>query len=46
KAALIDEFQDTDPVQWSIFERIFTGIDVPMLLVLKQAHVNRPKVGL
>ena len=23
QAALIDEFQDTDPVQWSIFEKIF-----------------------
>ena len=23
--ALIDEFQDTDPVQWSIFEAVFTG---------------------
>lgn len=23
KAALIDEFQDTDPVQWAIFEKLF-----------------------
>ncbi len=25
KAALVDEFQDTDPVQYSIFSRIFSG---------------------
>jgi exodeoxyribonuclease V beta subunit len=25
RAALIDEFQDTDPVQWQIFSRIFGG---------------------
>lgn len=25
KAALIDEFQDTDPVQWEIFRRVFGG---------------------
>ncbi|TNF31675.1 MAG: hypothetical protein EP329_11950, partial [Deltaproteobacteria bacterium] len=25
KAVLIDEFQDTDPVQWAIFERLFVG---------------------
>ena len=25
KVALIDEFQDTDPVQWRIFERLFGG---------------------
>ena len=25
RAAIIDEFQDTDPVQWNIFKRIFLG---------------------
>lgn len=25
QAAIIDEFQDTDPVQWSIFKRAFVG---------------------
>ena len=25
RAVLIDEFQDTDPVQWAIFDRLFVG---------------------
>lgn len=25
KLAIVDEFQDTDPVQWSIFKRLFAG---------------------
>ena len=25
KVAMIDEFQDTDPVQWKIFKTIFNG---------------------
>jgi exodeoxyribonuclease V beta subunit len=33
RVALIDEFQDTDPVQWEIFDRIF-GDDEPRALVL------------
>jgi exodeoxyribonuclease V beta subunit len=32
-AALIDEFQDTDPVQYSIFKRIYAGTDLPVFLV-------------
>ncbi|MBA2320145.1 MAG: UvrD-helicase domain-containing protein [Deltaproteobacteria bacterium] len=32
KAALIDEFQDTDPVQWAIFRGIF-GSGLPLVLV-------------
>ena len=32
-AALIDEFQDTDPVQYSIFKRIYGGTDLPLFLV-------------
>ena len=32
-AALIDEFQDTDPVQFAIFEAIYGSGDVPMFLV-------------
>lgn len=31
-AALIDEFQDTDPVQYRIFERIYGG-DAPLFLI-------------
>ena len=27
-AVLVDEFQDTDPVQWSILRRLFTGTEV------------------
>ncbi|MGA2081562.1 MAG: UvrD-helicase domain-containing protein [Holophaga sp.] len=32
QAALIDEFQDTDPVQWGIFERVF-GRDGRLVLI-------------
>jgi exodeoxyribonuclease V beta subunit len=32
-AALIDEFQDTDPVQYSIFKQIYGGTDLPLFLV-------------
>ncbi len=27
KAALVDEFQDTDPIQWGIFNELFGGAD-------------------
>ncbi|MBL9173724.1 MAG: UvrD-helicase domain-containing protein, partial [Verrucomicrobiales bacterium] len=33
RAALIDEFQDTDPLQWSIFQRAFTGPSTHLYLV-------------
>ena len=32
-AALIDEFQDTDPVQYAIFRRIYGGSRLPVFLV-------------
>ncbi|MBL8259218.1 MAG: exodeoxyribonuclease V subunit beta [Candidatus Competibacteraceae bacterium] len=32
-AALIDEFQDTDPVQYAIFRRIYAGTGKPVFLV-------------
>ena len=32
-AALIDEFQDTDPVQYDIFRRVYGGSRLPLLLV-------------
>ena len=32
-AALIDEFQDTDPVQYEIFRRIYGGRDQPLFLI-------------
>jgi exodeoxyribonuclease V beta subunit len=32
-AALIDEFQDTDPVQYAIFERIYRGSGLPVFFV-------------
>jgi exodeoxyribonuclease V beta subunit len=32
-AALIDEFQDTDPLQFSIFEAIYGGGEAPLFLV-------------
>ncbi len=32
-AALIDEFQDTDPVQYEVFQRIYAGTDLPLLLI-------------
>lgn len=33
KVALVDEFQDTDPVQWEIFERIFVRNNRPFFCV-------------
>ncbi|NTW69447.1 MAG: exodeoxyribonuclease V subunit beta [Chlorobiaceae bacterium] len=33
RAALIDEFQDTDPVQYEIFRKIYAGSDNPLFLV-------------
>ncbi|TCD48935.1 exodeoxyribonuclease V subunit beta [Chlorobium sp. N1] len=32
-AALIDEFQDTDPVQYEIFRRIYAGSGLPLFLI-------------
>jgi exodeoxyribonuclease V beta subunit len=32
-AALIDEFQDTDPVQYAIFRRVYGGHALPLVLV-------------
>ncbi len=32
-AALIDEFQDTDPLQYGIFERLYAGSGAPLFLV-------------
>ncbi len=32
KVALIDEFQDTDPVQWQVFERAFAGTSTLVLI--------------
>lgn len=32
-AVLVDEFQDTDPVQWQIFQRLFAVPDHPLWLV-------------
>jgi exodeoxyribonuclease V beta subunit len=32
-AAMIDEFQDTDPLQWNIFKRIGSVKDYPLLLI-------------
>jgi exodeoxyribonuclease V beta subunit len=32
-AALIDEFQDTDPIQYGIFSRIYGGTGLPVFLV-------------
>ncbi len=37
QAALIDEFQDTDPVQYQIFSRIYAGSDAPV------AYIGDPK---
>ena len=34
RAALIDEFQDTDPLQWRILERAFAGTEPGHLLVM------------
>ncbi|HVU03651.1 MAG TPA: exodeoxyribonuclease V subunit beta [Polyangiaceae bacterium] len=33
KAALIDEFQDTDPVQFRIFDTIYRGTEHPLFLI-------------
>jgi exodeoxyribonuclease V beta subunit len=33
RAALIDEFQDTDPLQFEIFERVFGRAGAPLVLV-------------
>ena len=32
-AALVDEFQDTDPLQYAIFEALYRGSDAPLFLV-------------
>jgi exodeoxyribonuclease V beta subunit len=33
KAALVDEFQDTDPIQYSIFQKIYGGKKMPVFFV-------------
>lgn len=33
RAALIDEFQDTDPVQYDIFRKIYAGTTLPLFLI-------------
>ena len=33
KAALVDEFQDTDPVQYSVFQKIYDGKKMPVFFV-------------
>ena len=33
RAALIDEFQDTDPVQYAIFRAVYLGSDAPLFLI-------------
>jgi exodeoxyribonuclease V beta subunit len=33
RAALVDEFQDTDPLQYRIFHRVFAGDQIPLLLI-------------
>lgn len=33
RAAMIDEFQDTDPIQWGIFQTLFADQDIPCFLV-------------
>jgi exodeoxyribonuclease V beta subunit len=33
RAALIDEFQDTDPLQYGIFRNVYAGTDCPLFLV-------------
>ncbi len=32
RVVLVDEFQDTDPVQWSILDRAFTGVATMVLI--------------
>jgi exodeoxyribonuclease V beta subunit len=34
KVGLIDEFQDTDPIQWRIFNRLFVDVDDHALVVV------------
>jgi len=34
KTALVDEFQDTDARQWSIFQRVFAGAENPSLFLI------------
>ena len=34
KVGLIDEFQDTDPIQWRIFNRLFVDVDDHTLVVV------------
>ena len=43
KVALIDEFQDTDPVQWRIFEKLFGQPDAGTTLVVVVIP-NRPSM--
>jgi len=33
RAALVDEFQDTDPVQYGIFHRIYIGTELPFFVI-------------
>jgi len=33
RAALVDEFQDTDPAQYEIIRRLYEGTDLPVVLV-------------
>lgn len=33
RTALIDEFQDTDPVQYAIFRTVYQGSDAPLFLI-------------
>ncbi len=33
RAVIVDEFQDTDPIQWKIFERLFLGHTAALYLV-------------
>lgn len=33
KMVIIDEFQDTDPLQWKIFHQIFLKAEIPLVLV-------------
>jgi exodeoxyribonuclease V beta subunit len=33
RAALVDEFQDTDPVQYDIVKRVYGGTDLPVFVV-------------
>jgi exodeoxyribonuclease V beta subunit len=32
RVVLVDEFQDTDPVQWQVFERAFSGVATMVLI--------------